>query len=96
MKRKIQIQIALLLILLGIGIYYWPGFFQPPQIQILCTIHRQRSPRPAEAGNPSAGSPPAEAAFGLDQRYELTSIKVVPLAEWKINKSAHPLWQLHL
>jgi len=94
MNPKLTIQIALLLILSGVGIYYWSGFFRPPEIQILCTIHRQRSTRAAEAGNPAAGSLRAEAAFGLDKNYKLTSIKVVPLADWKTNKNAHPLWQL--
>jgi hypothetical protein len=86
--KKNSIQIALLLVLLCVGIYFWGRLFQPPAIQILCTIHRERS------GNPSAGSPRAIAAFGLDQRYELTSIKVVTLAEWKTNKNACPLWHL--
>ena len=94
MKQKTTIQIALLVILIGVGIYYWLGFFHSSDIQILCTIHRQRSSDPADAGNPSGSSPRLEAAFGLDQRYELTSIKVVPLAEWKTNKNAHALWHL--
>ena len=35
-----------------------------------------------------------KSAFGMDQPYELTSIKVVPLVEWTTNKAAHPLWHL--
>jgi hypothetical protein len=30
----------------------------------------------------------------MDQPYELTSVKVVPLAEWTTNKLALPLWHL--
>jgi hypothetical protein len=68
---------------------------RPPAIQILCTLHERRAPRHPDAGaNPSANPPRPEAAFGLDQRYGLTSVKVVPLAEWKTNKAAHPLWHL--
>ena len=90
MNKKISIQIALLLVLLGVGIFCWSWLFPPPAIHILCTIHQQRAARTTEAGNPAR----AVAAFGLDQRYELTSIKVVPLAEWKTNKNAHPLWHV--
>jgi hypothetical protein len=32
--------------------------------------------------------------FGLDRDYELTELKVVPLAAWQTNKSVLPVWHL--
>jgi hypothetical protein len=95
MNKKNSAQIVLLLVLLGVVIYYWSALSQPPKIQILYTLHERRVPRPPDANaNPSAIQPRPDVAFGLDQRYELTSVKVVPLAEWTTNKEAHPLWHL--
>jgi len=91
MPKKNSFQIVLLLVLLGVLIYFWSAMSRPPEIQILFTLHGQRISRSADAG---ANSPRLEAAFGMDQSYELTDVKVVPLAEWTTNKAAHPLWHL--
>jgi hypothetical protein len=91
MNKKTAFQMVLLVVLLGVGIHYWPALSQPPEIQILYTLHERRVPRPTDA---SANPPRWEVAFGMDQPYELTSIKVVPLVEWATNKAAHPLWHL--
>ena len=91
MNKKTAFQVVLLIVLLGVGIYCWSALSRPPKIQILYTLHEQRATRPADA---RANPPRREVAFGMDQPYELTSIKVVPLAEWTTNKGAHPLWHL--
>ncbi len=91
MNKKTAFQIVLLVVLLGVVIYYWSALSKPPGIQILYTLHERRVPRPTDA---SANPPRLEAGFGMDQLYELTSIKVVPLAEWTTNKEARPLWHL--
>jgi len=91
MNKKSAFQIVLLVVLLGVVICYWSALSKPPKIQIFYTLHGRRAPRPADA---SANPPRLEVAFGMDQPYELTSIKVVPLVEWTTNKEAHPLWHL--
>jgi hypothetical protein len=94
-NNKIIFRIALLAVLLIGGIYYLEGFFKPAQIQILYDIHpekiyRGKNSHAAKNQNPTQ----FDVAFGLDQKYELTSLKIVPLDEWATNKQAHPLWHL--
>jgi hypothetical protein len=89
--KKTALQIILLIFLLGVVIYYWPALSKPPGIQILYTLHTRQVPRRTDA---RTNLPRLEVAFGMDQSYELTSVKVVPLAEWTTNKLAHPLWHL--
>ena len=91
MNKNTAFQIALLVLLLGGVIYYWSVLSKPPKIQILCTLHARQAPRPTNA---NTSLPRWEVAFGMDQPYELTSVKVVPLAEWTTNKLALPLWHL--
>jgi hypothetical protein len=91
-NKKTIFQIVLIVLLLGGGIYLVTQFFKPAPIQILCDIHlprvtRNNSRAPA---NPS----PLEIAFGFDQKYELTDLKVVARDEWMTNQQAHPLWHL--
>ena len=91
MNKKTAFQIVLLVFLLGVVIYYWSALFKPPKIQIFYTLHARQVFRPTDANiNP----PRLEIAFGMDQPCELTSVKVVPRAEWTTNKLAHPLWHL--
>lgn len=91
MNKKTTIQIVLLVFLLGVAACYWSALSKPPKIQILYTLHERRVSRPADA---NANPPRLEVAFGMDQPYELTSVKVVPLVGWTTNKEAHPLWHL--
>jgi hypothetical protein len=90
-NKKTVFQIILLVFLLGVVICYWSASSKPPKIQVFFTLHARQVPRPA---NTRTNPPRLEVAFGMDQSYELTSVKVVPLAEWTTNKLAHPLWHL--
>jgi hypothetical protein len=90
-NKKTAFQIVLLVFLLGAVIYYWSALSKPPKIQIFYTLHTRQVPRSTHA---NTNPPRLEVAFGMDQPYELTSVKVVPLAEWTANKEAHPLWHL--
>ena len=90
MSKKTVFKIVLLVFLLGAVIYYWSALSKPPKIRIFYTLHARQVPRPT---NPNI-NPPRLVAFGMDQPYEVTSVKVVPLAEWTTNKLAHPLWHL--
>jgi hypothetical protein len=91
-NKKTTFQIVLLVFLLGVVIYYWSALSKPPKIRIFYTLHALQILRPT---NPNTTNRPRfEVAFGMDRPYELTSVKVVPLAEWTTNKLAHPLWHL--
>lgn len=91
MNKKPVFQVVLLVFLLGVVIYYWSALSKPPKIRIFYTLHAQQVPRPTD---PNINRPRFEVAFGMDQPCELTSVKVVPRAEWTTNKLAHPLWHL--
>lgn len=92
MNKKITFQIILLVALASGGIYLLVGMFKPVPIQILCDIHASRiAPRNAQAAR---DRPPFDVAFGFDQKYTLTELKVVALDEWTTNKQAHPLWHM--
>ena len=92
MNKKTIFQIALLILLLGGGIYLVAQFFKPGPIQILCDIHSPRENR--NNSRVPANPPQFEIAFGFDQKYELTDLKVVARDEWTTNQQAHPLWHL--
>jgi len=95
MDKKTFFQIAFIVALLGGTIYFIAQAFKPGPIQIVCDIHPPR-PQRANRNNarPPANRPAFDVAFGFDQRYELTSVKVVSLDEWATNKEAQPLWHL--
>ncbi|HEY4952056.1 MAG TPA: hypothetical protein VII71_01560 [Verrucomicrobiae bacterium] len=92
MNKKTIFQIVLIVLLLGGGIYLVTQFFKPAPIQILCDIHPPRVTR--NNSRAAANPPPLEIAFGFDQKYELTDLKVVARDEWTTNQQAHPLWHL--
>src|ERR1700733_5932275 len=94
MTNKTIFQIILIAALLGGAIYFIEQFLKPGPIQIVSDIHVTRARRTNQNNSQSANRPAINIAFGLDQNYELTSVKVVPLDEWTTNKQAHPLWHL--
>ena len=93
MKKKDIAQVLLLLLAVGGGIYYLVRQSEPAKIQILCDIHPPRVFRNNRARVP-AGPRPWDVVFGFDGRYELTSVEIVPLEEWKTNKDVLPVWHL--
>jgi hypothetical protein len=95
MNKKTIFQFVLLVLLLGVLAWIMAQFFKPGKIPVYCEVHPPRISRsnnndPRTAQNPRT----FDVAFGLDQRYELTSVKVVALDEWTTNKQAQPLWHL--
>jgi hypothetical protein len=93
-NKKTIFQIALVVALLSGAIYFVAQFFKPGPIQIVCDIHVTRAR--ANRNNPqtTANRPTFNLAFGLDQQYQLTGVKVVSLEEWTTNKEVRPLWHL--
>lgn len=95
MNKKTIFQIALLVVFLGGAAWLMAQFFKPGKISIYCEIHPPRINR-SNNGRPRPANdhPQFDIAFGLDRKYELTSVKVVALDEWTTNKEAVPLWHL--
>ena len=86
MTKKNIALIALTVVLAAIYVYYFTDFFRKGTIQIYSQI------RPQITGK---DQPPVfNVSFTLDQKYKLTSVKVVPAAEYQSNKYAHPVWSL--
>jgi hypothetical protein len=86
MNKKNIILVALALVLAGVYVVYFTDWFKPKIIQISHTS------RPGRARN--GGTPVVQLNFGLGDYYELTEIKVVPLAALETNKLAQPVWHL--
>jgi len=85
MNKKNFILIGLVLAMAIGYVVFFTDLFAPKIIQI---SHTNR-PLPGRGGQTVA-----RLMFSLGQDYELTDIKVVPLAEWQTDKSTQPLWHL--
>jgi hypothetical protein len=74
---------------------FFSGWFAPKFIRVEHTV---RASREAWAGNGQRAQVTApqggNVTFSFDQRYRLTSIRVLSVAEAKTNRHAHPLWHL--
>ena len=86
MNKKNMILIAVALVLAGVYVVYFTDWFRPK------AIHISHTSRPARFVR--AGAPSLQLNFGLGDYYELTEIKVVPLAALQTNSLAQPVWHL--
>ena len=86
-KRK-WVLIAIALLLAFIYIYHFTGWFKPKIIQVSYT-ERSFSSR----GLSRSSLPAILFGFG-GQAYQLSEIKVVPLAAWQTNQAVAPVWEL--
>ena len=104
MNKKSYFLIGLVLVMAGIYVVYFTSWFQTRSI-IIDTTSRPISARlgvrnggrlgaRAGAQTGTATAPTFSLFFGLDDYYELTEIKVVPLAELQTNALAEPVWHL--
>lgn len=84
MKKNLFL-IGIVLVLAASYIIFFTDWFHPKTIQISHTS------RPMAGRN---GSVVSRLTFGLGDDYELTEVKVVPLADWQTNKDVEPLWHL--
>lgn len=90
-KKKNFILLAVLVVLVAAYAYFFTNWFQPKRIEVFSvsrTVMRG-GPR-VKAGNANT----MMVLFGLNDRYKLTEIKVVPLDELKTNPLALPVWHL--
>ena len=81
MTKKNSFLIVILLVMASVYVACFTQWFRPK------TIHISHTVRPGEAAAPLL-------AFGLGGDYELTEIKVVPLAALQANPLAQPVWHL--
>lgn len=88
MTKQKRILVVTALLLACIYLYYFTGWFQPKIIQISYTERSQPSRNPSRRQSPLI-------LFGFGGlRYQLSEIKVVPLAAWQTNKTITPAWYL--
>ena len=88
MNKKNFILIAVALALAGVYVVCFTDWFKPK------TIHISHTVRPGRSGNRPGEAAAPLLAFGLGGDYELTEIKVVPLAARQANPLAQPVWHL--
>jgi hypothetical protein len=97
MNKRSVFLIAIAIVLAAGYVYYnfW-DWFAPATIEIAHDI-RPNQPSGGRKGGRSLVSddqPGNPVAFFFTARYQLTSVKVVPLDALKTNKYAHPIWHL--
>lgn len=95
MNRKEYCLIGLVVVLVGVYAVFFTDWFRNRPIRI---EHTARSLRDAWTGGGArlyTNSKPAQGVtFSLHKDYRLTSVSVVPLAEYLTNQFAHPLWHI--
>jgi hypothetical protein len=82
MSKNTAILIALAALLGGVYVYFFTDTFSTPTIRISAQIR------------PGRGATTAPVTFGFNDKYALTSVKVVSSDDFRTNKYAHALWHL--
>lgn len=95
MTKKSYLLTGMAVIMGCLYVYFFTDACAPKLIRI---EHSVRPARDAWAGGNqrtvSDKRQPDNVTFALHREFKLTSIRVVPLAEFQTNEYAHPLWQL--
>ena len=95
MSRKEYFLVGLVVVLVGLYAVFFTDWFRP---KIMRIEHSARSLREAWSGSrrvdPTGKQELGNISFALHRNYKLTSVKVVPLADYQTNKYARPLWEL--
>jgi len=98
MSKKNIALILLLLVMGGIYVFYFTSAFREPTIEISTRIRPQVNPRQRRSKSGVAPAPVSPAgnsiSFALNNKYALTSVKVIEETDAKTNKYPHPLWHL--
>jgi hypothetical protein len=92
-KKNLILLSVTFLAVVGIYLYLYKDSFRKADIHISLTIR----PKPSALTRKSANTSDEDTMnlnFGMDQKYKLTSVKVIPLNELETNKYAHPIWEL--
>jgi hypothetical protein len=93
-KKELALPVGIILLVAGFYFYLYRDSFRKPHIQISHTIRPDSSALLRESADGADHGPDNVVNFGLAQPYQLTAIKVVPVAELETNKYAHPVWEL--
>ena len=86
MNKKTFILIGVAALLAAVYVTYFTDWIQTPTIQIICQVRPSLGPRDSNATFP--------VLFTLDDKYLLTSVKVIPVAALATNRNPLPLWHL--
>jgi hypothetical protein len=90
MDKKQTWLIAALVVVATVYVCFFTNWFKPKTIKIFDTSrHLVDRPRRGR-GNPDL----PYVLFGLEGRFKLTEIKVVPLASFQTNSETPPVWHL--
>jgi len=81
-----------MLIVMGLYAYVYRDSLRPKEIEISHRICIGPPMRGQLRTNQSINV--MQVAFGLDQKYRLTELKVIPVAALETNKNPPPLWHL--
>ena len=88
MAKKQWVLLVILPVLACVYVYYFTDWFKPKIIQISYTERSSPSRVPSQSSLPTI-------LFGFGgQRYQLSEVKVVPLATWQTNQSTAAVWHL--
>jgi hypothetical protein len=85
MTKKYWLLVALAVILGGISLYLNKDWFARDTIQI---IHLAGRGQHAQEGSV------APIVFGLNRKFKLTSVEVIPVGDPSAKKLSHPIWHL--
>jgi hypothetical protein len=84
MRKNEIIWVSILVILAGVYVKYFSHWGEKPQMAINASLRPNRRTRPVTM----------MIAFTLNDAYKIKDIKVVPLADGKVNTAALPVWDL--
>jgi hypothetical protein len=87
MPKKQWFLLAFALVLAAVYVWGFTDWFRHKDIHISSTGRAALSRFPVPGTAPTV-------VFALDKEYELTELKVVPLAAWQTNQAAVPVWHL--
>jgi hypothetical protein len=87
MTKKNWLSLFIVLALATVYAVYFTSWFTPQTIQVFHAVREVR-------GRHKAGEEAPALIFGFNKNFQLTEIKVVPLAEFEKNPDALPVWHL--
>lgn len=94
MTKKEIFLVSIVIAMGGLYAVYFSGWFGPKFIRIEHTVRPVREAWGVNGRADPNGKQVNNVMFSLHKDYTLTSVKVVPAAEFQTNKYAHPLWHL--
>lgn len=91
MSKKNIAMFVVLIVLAVLYVFYFTNIFENPRMEITSKIRPVYS---RKTGKTTKQAPANLVSFSLNNKYEMTSIKVVEESDFKTNKYPHALWHL--